>query len=117
MDIFISIIMCFLSVYGVFQIIYNFALYLTKNNKIMPVFSHYLAVANDNTTEIEAYVRSLALKIDKNDKVIIVVNCDSPEIKEILLLLEGEYDFIVLMSPEEYINYINSSVLKNSTNI
>ena len=104
--------MCFLSVYGVFQIIYNFALYLTKNNKVTPAFSHYLVVADDTSVEIEAYVRSLALKIDKNDKVIIITNCESLEIKEILLLLEGEYDFIVLMSPEEYIDYIDSSILK-----
>ncbi len=112
MDIVISIIMCFLSVYGVFQIIYNFALYLTKNNKTTPAFSHYLAVADDSSTEMEAYVRSLALNIDKNDKVIIVADCESMEIKEMLLLLEGEYDFIVLMSPEEYISYIDSSILK-----
>lgn len=117
MDIIISIIMCFLSVYGVFQIIYNFALYLTKNNKTTPMFSHYLAVADDTSTEIEAYVRSLALKMDKNDKVIIITNCESPEIIEMLLLLEGEYDFIVLMSPEEYINYIDSSILKNNINV
>ena len=112
MDIVISIIMCFLSVYGVFQIIYNFALYLTKNNKTTPIFVHYLVVADDTSTEIEAYVRSLALKMDKNDRVIIVTACESPEIIEMLLLLEGEYDFITLMSPEEYMEYIDSSILK-----
>ena len=112
MDIVISIIMCFLSVYGVFQIIYNFALYLTKNNKTTPVFSHYLVIADDNSSEIEAYIRSLSLKMDKNDKVIVIPNCHNPEISEILILLEGEYDFITLMSVEEYISYIDDIIAK-----
>ena len=113
MDILMSIVMCFLAVYGVFQIIYNFALYLTRNNKTQPIFSHYILVADDNSTEIEAYIRSLALKMNKNDKVILITTCKSEEIKKILLLLERKYDFISLMEPEEYITYIDDTVLKN----
>ncbi len=106
MELIISIIVCVLSVYGAFQMIYNFAVYLAKSEKANPVFSYYVVAFEDVEEEAEEYVRSHALTVEKDDEIIILYNEATNEALQLFDIIASEFNFVRFMSFEEYQDYI-----------
>lgn len=107
MEIFLSIIICFLAVYGVFRLIYAITLFLLDSKKFEPKSSHRLIAVNDHSSNIEGYLRALAIR-EEGENIIILDHTKSDEMQQILQILEGEFGFITVMDNAQYIDYINS---------
>lgn len=108
MDIFISIIICFLAVYGVFRLIYGIALFLSDGKKFKPKLRHEVVVVDDSSKDVEAYVRSIAMR-EEGQSLVIINRCQSEEMQQLLQIICGEFGFVAVMTDEEYTEYIKSS--------
>lgn len=105
MDIIISIVICFLSVYGIFQLLYNIACKMPKPPKTAKINSHRVVVADDNSNWIEGYVRVMAMQ-EEEERLFIINKSENAEMTEILDILSAEFSFVEPVSAEEYIKYM-----------
>lgn len=105
MDAFMSAIICFLSVYGVFHLLY--ALVNKFDTKIDVKHKYqYTVIGIDETADnIEEYVRGLARNDEKND-LILINHSNDGEHGQLLSILESEFDFVKVFTADEYKDYI-----------
>ncbi len=100
-----SFIVCFLSVYGMFYLLYNISLKVAKHSKVKAKYLHHVIAVDDNSDNIEAYIRTLSAQ--KEEDVIIINLASDEEINHIISILQAEKSFLKVFSPEEYKNYID----------
>lgn len=112
MEIILWIIICFLSVYGFYELIYSIALSFAKRKKVNPNFMHYVVAFNQNEEDIEMFVRSKALTMEKEEELIVLLQDNNPDTIHILELLMNEYPFLSFMEIDDYNIYLNN-LLKN----
>ena len=105
MEIFMSVLVCFLAAYGTFQILFNFAVSFSTSNKIKMCPGHQLIIIKDDCESLEAYLRSVEMKIEDGDLVILLNCSEDTNILKLLEILEGSFAFVRVMMPEEYIEY------------
>ena len=109
MEVIMSILICFLSVYGVFQLLYNLSCYVTKGGAIAPELTHKIIPVTNRSCNLEAYIRYLAIKED--DKNVILLNmADDAEILKTIYILSSEFDFVDVMSYDEYIGFVKKEL-------
>ncbi len=105
MEIFTTIVICFLSVYGTFQLLYNISLKLGKS-KIQSEKLHTILVIDD-TVDAECYIRSVML--NRAEERLFVLNlCQNQDTFRILQVLEAEYPMLKITNKDEYIDYISN---------
>ncbi len=110
MEILMSILVCFFALYGVFQLFYNISLYLSSNTKIKTGHIHRLVIIDDKCEDVEAYVRFAGESI-KDGELIILLNCSNrAEISNLIYTLENSFNYVKVMTHEEYYNYINEII-------
>ena len=102
-----SVIMCFLSVYGVFRLLYSVVMHLSGNKKLAAGDIHKIIAANDESTALEGYLRT-ELMSDNTTDVIVVDLSTTDEMKKLLKAVESEFSFVTVMSRSEYLNYIEA---------
>ncbi len=102
----ITILICFFAAYGVFQLLYAFACYMTRGKGRIHKAVHRLVPVTDDTSDIEGYIRYLAIR-DNSENVILLNMTDDIETIKLMRLLTAEFDFVYIMSVEEYLEYIN----------
>lgn len=112
MEIILWIFICFLSVYGAYELIYSIALYFAKRKKVNPNFVHYVVAFNHDEEDIEMFVRSKALTMEKEEGLIVLLQDDNPDTIHMLELLMNEYSFLSFMQIDDYNIYLNN-LLKN----
>ncbi len=71
---------------------------------------HKLVPVTDDTNDIEGYIRYLALK-DNDENVILLNMTENKELKDIMRMLMAEFDFLYVMTPYEYIEYVTSEYM------
>lgn len=105
MELFLSILVCFLTVYGAFQILYSISLKLSAPDKINIGHCHRAIIVKDEE-DLEAYIRGLETSLMSNEFVMLV-DCMMSESMTILLSrLERVFDFVKVMTIDEYADYI-----------
>ncbi len=112
MNLFVSAVICFFAVYGVIQLFFRFAAGMRPPGEIH-VDNVYTVMAVRNQEEtIEGMIRSAAWKSVArqggrtiNDIVVLDLGSED-ETREILQKLEQEYDFVHVMSREDYIDAV-----------
>ena len=110
MDVLLSILVCFLTVYGAFQILYNISLRLSEPDKVKLGCCHRVVIVNNENDDIEAYVRSLKTTL-LNDEYVILVDCFiSESVSALLTKIDADFNYVNVMSFEEYTNYLNGLV-------
>ncbi len=107
MKIFLSVIICFLSVYGAFKAIYEITRLFVNKNNFKPKFSYRIIGIDDTTKDLDVYLRIQDLKEEK-EGVILIDYAEDEEIKKICRLSEKDFDFVKSMTPAEYKEYINT---------
>ena len=105
MGIAISIIISFFAVYGVLQLIAKGVFLSRARCGCQPAYVHRLIGVRDCEDSVEGMVRSLAWE-DIREELIVIDLGSTDETGEILRRLEGEYDFLHVMTPAEYRAYI-----------
>lgn len=105
MDIAVSILICFLSVYGIFQLLYNFACSFGKSAKCKLKYSYRVIGVDDDTENLEGYIRNAAMK-EEREPLIIVNYARDGETAQLGRILEGEFDIVRSMTSDEYMQYI-----------
>ncbi len=105
MDTIMPVVICFLSLYGIFHLLYSIAGGLCKSAKIKSRYSHNVIAVDDFSENTEAYVRQLAMQ-EEEASLIIINYTESKECKQILDILEAEFDFVKVLTPNEYAEYI-----------
>lgn len=112
MEIILWTFICFLSVYGAYELIFSIALSFAKKKNVKPDFSHYVVAFNHGEEDIEMFVRSKALTMEKEEALIILLQDHNTDIIHILELLMNEYPFLSFMELDDYNIYLNN-LLKN----
>lgn len=107
MEIILSLIICFLAVYGLFKIIYGLAFALYKTDKTTAKYKNIVVGVDDNSQNIEGYIRAMSLK-EEGTEIIIVDYSDKKDTKKFLKLIAGEFSFVTVTNPDEYAEYIKS---------
>ena len=110
MEVVLSVLICFLSVYGIFQLLYNVACYISKGGAVNPDDIHMVIPVTNKSCNIEAYIRYLAIK-EENESVILLNMADDAEILNTIYILASEFDFVEIMSYDEYIDYVKKKNL------
>ena len=110
MEIVLSVLICFLSVYGIFQLLYNVACYISKGGAVNPDDIHMVIPVTNKSCNIEAYIRYLSIKEDV-ENVILLNMADDAEILNTIYILASEFDFVEIMSYDEYIDYVKKKEL------
>lgn len=110
MEVVVAILICFLSVYGVFQLLYNVACYVSKGGAVNPDDIHIVIPVTNKSFNIEAYIRYLAIK-SESESVILLNMADDAEILNTIYILASEFDFVEIMSYDEYIDYVKKELV------
>lgn len=106
---FLSIIFCFFAAFGVFQVLYAFACYMTRGKGDVHKEVHRLVPITNDMNDIEGYIRYLALK-DNEENVILLNMTDDVETIRLMRLLAAEFEFVYIMTKDEYIEYIEDGI-------
>ncbi len=110
MEVFMAILVCFLAVYGVFQLLYNIAVTLSKSDKTKLNHIHRLITVSDDIEGLEAYIRSVELTI-KEGEFIILLNCTNNDIAQRYLdIIKEDFSYVKVMLPDEYEEYIDKLI-------
>ena len=104
MEIILSVLVCFLAVYGVFKLLYKVVYYYYDLNKVRPKFHHTVIALNDDCENIEAYVRAAVMR--EEEDIIILDYSRMADTKKLLKIIDSEFYFVTVMTPEQYITYI-----------
>lgn len=107
LDTIMSVIICFLSVYGTFHLLYSLAQHLNKRISTEHLYFHTVIGADESTENIEEYVRKAALQNDIKSLAIINYS-DDKDYKQLLDILQSEFEFVSVLTPDEYKDYILS---------
>ncbi len=110
MNIVLSVIICFFTAYGVFQLLYSFACIMTKGRGKIQRRVHRLVPVTDDAKDIEGYVRYLALR-DNDENVILLNMAEDKDVLNIMRMLMAEFDFVYVMTPYEYAEYVTSEYM------
>lgn len=110
MNIILSAIVGLLTAYGLFQLLYAFACYMTKGRGKIQRRVHKLVPVTDDAKDIEGYIRYLALR-DSDENVILLNMTKDEEIINIMRILTSEFDFVYVMTPYEYEEYVTSEYM------
>ncbi|MBE5039606.1 hypothetical protein [Ructibacterium gallinarum] len=106
MGIAFSVVISFFAVYGILQLIAK-GVFLSKAKcGRQPAYVHRVIGVRDCEDTIEGVIRSLAWEDIREDLIVMDLGSrdDTPEI---LRRLEQEYDFLKVMTPEEYRVYFD----------
>lgn len=109
MQIFIVMIICFLSVYGAIALIENLIVRkkkkLDSGNKV-----HIIMQVKNQEDNIEGIIRGITWESCAGD-IIVVDEGSTDDTQEIMLRLENEFPYLHYMEKEEYIEYIKNGSL------
>ena len=94
----------FFAVYGVLQIISK-SVFGFNQEKTEAIFVHRVIGVSDCQETIEGMIRSVAWE-DMREEVIVIDMGSKDETSEILKRLKEYYDFLNVMTMEEYIKYL-----------
>ncbi len=103
MEIFTTLVICFLSVYGTFQLLYNISLKVGKKSLKSNKF-HSVLVLKD-AEDAECYIRNLL--IDRTEEEVFVLNLYD-DTSNVLDILCYEYPRLKIVNKNDYIEYINN---------
>ncbi len=109
MEIIVSLLVCFLAVYGVFKLLCAIAAFFLNEKCIKAEFMHDLIAIDDNSENIENYIRAKEIKEDGRD-LIILDHSTNEEMKKLLAIFENNFCFVKVMSESEYIDYITNKL-------
>ncbi len=99
------VILSFFAVYGMLQLLAKGLFSSRAKCGLWPACVHRVIGVKDCEDSVEGMVRSLALE-DVREELIVIDLGSKDETMEILQKLENEYDFLHVMTPAEYQNYI-----------
>ena len=108
MQPFFAVLVCFLSVYGAFCILYSIVCHFVGKNNFKPKYFHTIVGVDDNCRDIEIFLRSYRLKEYPISEMILINYSSCSEMNDILNIASRDFDNIRIMSPEEYDMYIKS---------
>lgn len=111
MEILISVLICFLSVYGILQLLYNLAYHMTKSESNLQRRAHKIVVVTNDSLNLESYIRHLAIK-EEDENVILLDRADDHEMIHLMYNLSNEFDFVSVMSFDEYMRFIENDLLQ-----
>ena len=97
-------IVFFFAVYGVLQIIAK-SVFGFNREKSDALFVHRVIGVSDCQETIEGMIRSVVWE-DMREELIVVDTGSTDETSEILKRLEKCYDFLKIMTMEEYVEYL-----------
>ena len=106
MEIVISLIVCFLAVYGVFKLLCAISFLVLDEKNVRAEFIHELVAVNDDSENIEGYIRAKEAKEERRELIILDYS-KKEETKMLLSILEKEFSFVRVMNNAEYIDYIS----------
>ena len=101
---FLLFIVLFFAVYGVLQIIAK-SVFGFNREKSDALFVHRVIGVSDCQETIEGMIRSVVWE-DTREELIVVDTGSTDETSEILKRLEKCYDFLKIMTMEEYVEYL-----------
>lgn len=112
MNIFVSAVICFFAVYGVMQLFLRFAAGLRPPGNIHTGDVYTVMAVRNQEESVEGMIRSAVWKAlarqggrTINDIVVLDLGSED-ETRDILQRLEQEYDFVHVMSREDYIDAV-----------
>lgn len=112
MNLFVSAIICIFAVYGVMQLCFRFAAGLRPPGEVRVGDVYTVMTVRNQEETIEGMIRSAAWKSvlrqggrTINDIVVLDLGSED-ETRDILQRLEREYDFVHVMSREDYIDAV-----------
>lgn len=105
MGVAILVILSFFAVYGMLQLLAKGLFSSRARCGLWPACVHRVIGVKDCEDSVEGMVRSLALE-DVREELIVIDLGSKDETMVILQKLEDEYDFLHVMTPAEYQNYI-----------
>lgn len=106
MDILISVFMFFFALYGVIQLLYNLALFFAKGKDMDFTAVHKVIFVDDNSYNLENYVRYYALNGDGENFILINKAYNDEIIKE-AEILACEFNFVQVMEEDAYLKFIS----------
>ncbi len=106
MELFLSILVCFLTVYGAFHILYNISLKLSAADRIRLSNCHRTVIVKGEEEDLEAYIRGLEATLTGNEFVILVDCLMSESMTMLLEQFERVFNFVKVMTIDEYTDYI-----------
>ena len=83
---------------------------MTRGNGRIQRRVHKLVPVTDDANDIEGYVRYLALK-DNEENVILLNMTEDKNILDVMRMLMAEFDFVYVMTPYEYAEYVSSEYM------
>lgn len=105
MEIFTTLVICFLSVYGTFQLLYNISVKVSTNK--IPSDKLHSVLIIDDSADAECYIRNLLLK--RTEEEVFILNLsENNDTARILEILCYEYPRIKITKKDDYIEYINN---------
>ncbi|MEG2381255.1 MAG: glycosyltransferase [Oscillospiraceae bacterium] len=107
MNILISSVLCFLSVYGAMQLIFKCMALHTKAQARAIHSTHIVLSVKNQEDTIEGVIRAIAWEPCDGEIVVIDLGSDD-DTPKILHKLEREYDFLHCMTKSEYLGFIES---------
>lgn len=110
MEVLLSILVCFLTVYGAFHILYNISLRLSAPDKIKLSHCHRTVIVKNEDDGLEEYIRAIEMTLTNNEFVILIDCLISESMSVLLAQLEREFNFVKVMTLDEYADYIKEIV-------
>lgn len=109
MEIILSLLACFLAVYGVFKLLCAITAFFLNEKCVKAEFMHDLIAINDNSENIESFVRAKEIKEEGRDLIILDYS-ENDETKRLLSIIENNFRFVKVMNEGEYIDYITNKL-------
>ncbi len=99
------LILTFFAIYGVVQLLAKGLFAIRRNHDPGSVFSHRLLAVRDCEESAEGMIRTLFFE-DIREPLIVLDLGSHDRTGEILEKLREDYDFLLMMKPEEYQTYL-----------
>jgi cellulose synthase/poly-beta-1,6-N-acetylglucosamine synthase-like glycosyltransferase len=100
-------IISLLAVYGIVQLMAKVLFSIRRREEGCPVCVHRIIGVKNCQDSIETLIRSLVFE-DIREEIIVADFGSTDETTEILKHLEREYDFLHIMTLQEYLNYMSN---------
>ncbi len=107
MELLFSMFVWLFAAYGLLRFVMKLLSLCDKRKGTQPVYAHRVLAVRDCADSLEGLVRSLVWS-DLNEEVFVVNLGLDAETKLILQKLKIEYPFLRIMTPQQYIEYIQS---------